>query len=81
VNETLTKLFDLGLYQLANVIKPKDQILSYFGLSSESLKRFCDNTLGLRMNRIVPIGHALDFYPVWDKYDLLTKFYKRLDLL
>lgn len=70
-----------NLEELANVIKLQDQTLSYFGLSSESLKRLCDNTLGLGLDRIVPIGHALDFYPVWDGYDLLTEFSKRLTLL
>jgi hypothetical protein len=80
VNEILAKLFDLGPCQLANVIKLKDQTLSYFGLSSESLRRFCDNTLDLRIDRIEPIGYALDFYPFWNKHDLLIKFYKRLGL-
>ena len=70
-----------NLNELPMLLRTKDQTLSYYGFSSEILNEICQDSLGLGLDRIVPIGHALNFHPVWDGYDLLTEFTKRLTLL
>jgi hypothetical protein len=54
-------------------IKPGDQTLSYFGFASDELKRFAELIQTRGVDRIVPIGKALDFATVWDGYDLLKE--------
>lgn len=67
-----------SLKELPKVVMTKDQTLTYFGFKSNDLRELSKNSIGYSLDRIVPIGSALDFHPVWDGYDLLTEFSKRL---
>jgi hypothetical protein len=49
------------------------QTLSVFGFASEELIDFAKLVNGSGIDRIVPIGHALDFAAVWDGKDLLME--------
>ncbi|MDC3204468.1 hypothetical protein OBA18_00915 [Pelagibacteraceae bacterium] len=69
-----------SLDELPKLLRSKDQTLSYFGFNLETLNEICLNNFSLGLDRIVPMGQALDFFPVWDGYDLLSEFSKRLTL-
>lgn len=62
------------LAQLAPLLKKKDQTLTYFGFSDAELRKFVHGLRGGSINRVVPIGHALQFSRFWDGYDLLHEF-------
>jgi len=98
VNETLTKLFDLGPYQLDRVSKENllmerlRELEEIHQTDSKAYSRLATANIfqSNEMNKLsqvpfLPVqlfkSHALDFYPVWDGYDLLTEFSKRLTLL
>jgi hypothetical protein len=67
-----------NLNELPKVVMRKDQTLGYFGFNSDDLRELSKTSIGFDLDRIVPIGSALDFHHVWDGYDLLTEFSKRL---
>ena len=70
-----------NLNELLEVIDFKDQTLGYFGFSANSIKNFFHKKNILSIDRIVPIGQALNFNPLWDGYDLLSEFTKRLNII
>lgn len=61
----------LGMVQL---IQHKDQTLTYFGFDGDELRALVRVLNGRGIDRIVPIGHALNFHRFWDGYDLLRSF-------
>ena len=75
-DKVLYKLADLSLFA-----KAKDQTLTYFGFEKEELKNLVRTLRGKAIDRIVPVGQALDFTTVWDGYDLFGEFTRRINLL
>jgi hypothetical protein len=70
-------LFQLRVDQLSDLvplIKRKDQTLSQFGFEHDELRAFARALNGRGIDRIVPIGAALQFHRYWDGYDLLRSF-------
>ncbi len=64
-----TSVYDLS--EIAHIVNKKYQTLTYYGISRDDLKNFVlDNNLK-GIDRIVPLGAALDFGLVWDGYDLI----------
>jgi hypothetical protein len=52
----------------------RDQTLTYFGFALEDLHTLAQSLNGRAIDRIVPIGQALQFHRFWDGYDLLQEF-------
>ena len=62
---------------VAKIINKKYQTLTYFGFNKNFFRDFLfDNSLK-GIDRIVPIGKALDIGFIWDGYDL-NKFLTRI---
>ncbi len=62
---------DTSLDALAAVCDRRCQTLTYLGLDAQTLSDWVvKNGLG-GVDRIVPVGHALDFSLTWDGYDLI----------
>ena len=59
-----------SLSALAPVVDHRDQTLTQFGFEEEELEAFVKNLNGRGIDRIVPIGQALQFQRFWDGYDL-----------
>jgi hypothetical protein len=59
---------------LAPVLSRKDQTLTYFGFDRNELKEFALSLTGKAIDRMVPIGQALQFSRFWDGKDLLREF-------
>jgi len=60
-----------NLSELKKFITKKCQTVTYFGLNKEQIKSFLlrNNLLGI--DRVVPIGKALDINLIWDGYDVI----------
>jgi hypothetical protein len=55
---------------LISRLRQDHQTITYFGLSDAEKDRFARLAGRAGADRIVPIGHALDFGPHWDGFDL-----------
>jgi hypothetical protein len=57
------------------------QTVSYAGFQTEELRQFVLSGPLCGIDRIVPFGHALDFSPVWDGFDMLRTFTREIALV
>jgi len=62
------------LEEIAPSLRRKDQTLTWFGFAVEELKKLAATLNGRALDRIVPIGQALQFGRFWDGNDLLQAF-------
>lgn len=62
------------LGDVASVLTDKDQTIAYFGFDRGELIGLIDCLTTRGIDRIVPIGQALDFSGVWDGQSFLTSF-------
>ncbi|MCL5029589.1 MAG: hypothetical protein M1480_11315 [Bacteroidetes bacterium] len=70
-----------SLDELVNLVSRKDQTLAYYGFEKEELNNFIKKVNGAGADRIVPIGQALNFSPIWDGYSLLNELSKRVNII
>ena len=64
--------YDLNGYEeLINVITEKVQTITYFGIHPEKLRDFLLQSHVRGIERIVPVGKALDMDVIWDGYDIV----------
>lgn len=68
------------LRDLAPQMSDKEQTLSVFGFDRAELLDFVDSLPPRAIDRIVPLGEALSFTPVWDGLDLITAFTRQISL-
>jgi hypothetical protein len=67
------------LNEIIHIISNKFQTLTYFGLNKLSLKDFViDNKLN-GIDRIVPIGQALDISLTWDGFGIIESLSRIVD--
>ena len=63
---------DNDLQKLSTILNTRYQTLTYYGLDPQIITRLVvDNDLQ-GLDRVVPVGMALDISIVWDGYDLIT---------
>ena len=67
-----TEVAELGL--LVPLLTERDQTLSYFGFSPRELKELTLRLPTRAIDRVVPIGSALNFTHMWAGLDLLESF-------
>jgi hypothetical protein len=63
-----------SLLDLTAFVGRRDQTLTWFGFTTEELHALVRSLNGRAIDRIVPIGQALQFHRFWDGYDLLQEF-------
>jgi hypothetical protein len=66
------------LLQIVPHVRRADQTLSTFGIPGPTLRSLVSELRGRGIDRIVPIGQALQFSRFWDGYDLLAEFTRRV---
>lgn len=66
---------------LRDFVTPRVQTLSYLGLSPEELSRFVLENGLTGVDRIVPVGHTMDFSLTWDGYDLIQTLSRKISAL
>lgn len=57
---------------------PKVQTISFFGLSKESKEALLELAYGEGIDRIVQLGHALNFHYLWDGYNLFQELSRKV---
>lgn len=75
--------YELDINKLQNIkhlIKKKLQTITYFGYSKKFLVKFFSENNFNGIDRIVPIGQALNINLVWDGYDLTTKLTREIEI-
>ena len=72
--------FVADLSGLDAMVNRRDQTLECFGFETDELRRFARQLNGVGIDRIVPFGQALQFGRLWDGYDLLQEFTRRVVL-
>ena len=75
--------YQIDLENFVNIkdfITDKFQTMTYFGIDRKNLQTFILNNHLNGLNRIVPIGQALDINFYWDGYDILNMLTKKIDL-
>ena len=70
--------FAAELESLAPVIQPSDQTLTYAGFTQQEMTAAAARLCQRGLDRIVPLGQALAFGPVWDGYVLLSELTRRV---
>ncbi|MEH0936245.1 acyl-CoA reductase [Micromonospora psammae] len=63
-----------ALADLAPLVVRRDQTVTHFGFTPQALTSFARAIAGRGVDRIVPIGDALNFAATWDGYDLMREF-------
>lgn len=66
---------------LRDFVTPRVQTLSYLGLPPEELSRFVLENGLTGVDRIVPVGHTMDFALTWDGYDLIRTLSRSVSAL
>jgi len=69
------------LDELMFVVQAKDQTVTHFGFEKENLQDFILSVGGRGIDRVVPIGQAMNFSPVWDGYVVLNELTKRITVV
>lgn len=64
--------------ELSSLNNPKVQTVCYFGLNNEDLQILIDLSNGEGIDRIVPLGQALNFTYIWDGYNLFDELSKKV---
>jgi len=65
---------------IAHIINTKYQTLTYFGVDKSQLLDFVVKNRLLGIDRIVPIGQALDINVIWDGYDVIKSLSRIIDV-
>lgn len=60
-----------SLRDLENIVTEKYQTITYFGIDPNQIQDFVINSRLRGIDRIVPVGKALDISAVWDGFDLV----------
>lgn len=68
------------LDELGPLVERKDQTLSVFGFENEEIKDFLFKNIPKGIDRVVPIGNALDFSSNWDSIDLFESFSRKVEI-
>ncbi len=75
--------FQLNINQLADLkkfITKKCQTVSYFGFTKKQFKYFLTNNNLLGIDRVVPIGRALEIDIIWDGYEVVKSLSRVISL-
>lgn len=69
-----------SLHELKAFATRRDQTLVHFGYEHDELVSVAREINGRGFDRLVPVGQALAFGPVWDGFDLLSEFSRRVTI-
>ncbi len=61
-----------GLDEIEKWISKKVQTVAHYGIKRDELLRISQISFGKGVDRIVPLGKALDFGYIWDGYNLIS---------
>ena len=62
-------------------ITKKHQTIAQYGFEKSFIEKIVYESMPIGVDRIVPIGKALDFSYIWDGYDLFRSFCREIEIL
>jgi len=65
---------------LADIVNNKYQTLTYYGVDKKILENFIIENNVSGIDRIVPVGRALDMDIIWDGYDIISYLSRIVDI-
>lgn len=68
----------VNINELSFLKNSKYQTISYFKLSGSDIKLLLSLANGEGIDRIIPLGQALNFNYIWDGYNLLDELSKKI---
>jgi hypothetical protein len=68
------------LDELNNIINEKIQTITYFGYKKKFLNRFIENNNLTGVDRVVPVGMALDLDFKWDGYNIMERLTRIINI-
>ena len=74
------QFFLLKLTDIIKYIRPEDQTLSVYGFSENEISALLSSLINRGIDRVVPIGQALEFNNIWDGVDLLETMSRKIDI-
>lgn len=77
---TLIELQLTKVEELAPIINERYQTLSYFGFDPNELQQWASGQKLRGIDRIVPVGKAIDMGLIWDGYDLLSSLSRSIEI-
>ena len=80
VNGTFFQKNIKHLDQLKKFISKKCQTVSYFGFTKEQFRKFLLENSLLGIDRVVPIGKALEIDIIWDGYEVVESLSRTISL-
>jgi len=69
-----------NLNLISKLISGKVQTITYFGFKKEELYKFFEKEKPAGVDRIVPIGTALDIGPIWDGHDIINVLSREVEI-
>ena len=66
--------------EIKKIISKKIQTITYFGFKKDKFVEFINNNNIDGIDRIVPIGQALDLGLVWDGYDVINSLSRIIEV-
>lgn len=66
------------LVDTSKIISDKDQTMAYYGFEKKELNELIQHISTRGIDRVVPIGQALDFDDIWDGQNFLTSFTRKV---
>ena len=67
-----------SLSEITPILNRKIQTVTYFGINKNCWEEVIQKNNPKGIDRIVPIGKALDFDIIWDGIDLLSAFTREI---
>jgi hypothetical protein len=67
-------------FQFIKKFTKKIQTITYFGLNNKEIEKNVLKYLPLGIDRIVPIGKANEMSFIWDGYNLIETFSRKIDI-
>lgn len=69
-----------NISELKDYLSKKCQTISYYGFEKKILEDFLKNNNLFGVDRVVPIGQAMDINIVWDGYDVVKSLSRAIEL-
>ena len=64
---------------ISKIFDRKFQTMTYFGINKQKLKYLLNSTHLNGIDRVVPIGNAINFNNKWDGYEILNELTRIVD--
>ena len=68
------------LSDLKKIISKKIQTITYFGYDKNKILDMLIKNNSIGVDRLVPIGRAIDISPIWDGYDIISSLSRRISI-